>query len=355
MWKRILLIILLSQPLFAFSQIPPDWWEPASRQFHYPKGEWYIGFVTGEQKPCESIDNAYSRLKDEARVEAVSSIRMNIEKQMSNSSRSELLHSTTQFDERITEVFESKTHISVELEVAGLKIDAWQDPKTKDIGAFAYVSRKELIKKTEKQITVTLTKIEMAIDNVSQMVEAEQKVKAREAAQNALPLFAEVEQSQKLLLSIDDDTESLQLDEMHSLQQKLLNICASLQHGLKLFISCTAVLGDKPFPTLQKELQAGLSDVGCEFVQDSSIADWSVYINANTRDYNCLDYGGVKAFTSYVDVGVGIDKQRTSQRIYEDEIHQKGTHTLNYAEAARSAYKDVVKNLSKTIKEVISQ
>ncbi|MBO7652379.1 MAG: hypothetical protein J6S84_06695 [Bacteroidales bacterium] len=355
MLKKNLLIILLLQPLFAISQIPPDWWEPASRQLHYPKDEWYVGFVTGEQQSGESLDNAYARLKDEARVEAVSSIRMSIEKEMSNSSRSELLQSSTQFDERITEVFESKTHISVELEVAGLKIEAWQNPKTMDIGAFAYVSRKELIRKTEKQITVTLTKIEMAIDNVGQMVEAGQKMKAREAAKNALPLFAEVEQSQKLLLYIDDDTESLQLDEMHSLQQKLLNICTTLQHGLKLYIKCSAVLGDAPFSTLQKELQANLSDVGCEFVQDSSIADWSVYVNANTRDYNTVDYGGVKAFTSYVDVGLSIDKQTTSQRIYEDEIHQKGTHTLNYAEAARSAYKDVVKNLSKTIKEVISQ
>lgn len=339
----------------AMSQMPPDWWESTGRQFHYPQDEWYSGFVIGEQQPGETLEDVYARLKDEARVEAESSIRMYIEKKMLNSNRSELLQTTTQFEESITEVFESKTVMSVEMEIPGLRVEAWQNPKTNDIGAFAYVSRKELIRKTEKQITIILTKIELALDNVNQLIEAGQKVKARESAKNTLPMFTEIEQTQKLLLAISDDTETLELEETHSLQQRLIKICSSLQHGLKLYIKCSALLGNKTYPTLQKELQAKVSEIGCEYVDSAKKADWSIYINSKTREFNKVDYGGITMFVMYVDADISIDKQSTEQRVYANEIHKKGTHTIGNEEAAMSAYSSLVDDLAKTIKDVIKE
>jgi len=345
--------ILLFVSFSISAQMLPDWMEDASRKFHYPREEWFSGFVTGEQQPGESLEKTFSRLKDDARVEAASSIRMTVEKEMKSSNRSELMQTSSSFDEKVTEIFESTTRTGVSMEIPGLKAEAWQNPRTKEISAFAYVSRNELLKKTKKQITVVLTKIELALDNVAQLVEIGQKMNARKAAQETLSLFGELEYAQKILLAISSDDEDLQMDEANSLRLRLMQLCSDLQHGIKLYIKCSCFLFDEPYPALQKELSASLSDIGCEFVESMENADWSIFVNANTRAYNYAEFGGISTYTSYVDAGLSIDKQITSQRIYEDEIHQKGTHTIGYEEAARSAFHDITKTLSKNIKHII--
>ncbi len=353
--KTILLSFLIILPFCAISQIFPNWWETNSRQIHYPQHEWYYGFVKGEQQPKETLENAYARLKTDARVEAISSIRMYIEKEISNNNRSELLQTSSQFEERITEIFETRTRINVEMDIPNLKIEVWQNPKTNEIGAFAYVSRNDLIRKIEKQIAVTQTKIDLTLSHINEMIKLGQKLNARNATSNILTLFAEVEQAQKLLLAISDDIEILGLTEMNVQQQKLLQICNTLQHGLKLYIQCTAILQENPFSSFQKELQASLSDLGCEFVKQAEEADWSIYINAKSRAYKKSDFEGISMYISYVDADLSVDKQITTQRVYENEFHQKGTHTNGYKEAASSAYKNLVKNISESLKNVINE
>ena len=234
--KKLFGTLLLLYVFGVSAQTPPDWWEVDDRKMHYPPSLWHTGFVVGEQHAEETLDMAFARLKDEARAEAASSIRMSIEKNMVLSNRSKLIQTTTQFDEQVTEVLESTTHTSVEMEIPGLHIEAWQDPKTKEIGAFAYVSHRELLRKTEKQITITLTRIEMAMDGISQKVEAGQKIKAREMAEQAMGMFPEVEQAQKLLQALDDDEEALALDETRTLQQRLSATIEQLRHATAFYI-----------------------------------------------------------------------------------------------------------------------
>lgn len=50
---------------------------------------------------------------------------------------------------------------------------------------------------------------------------------------------------------------------------------------------------------------------------------------------------------------VSIEKNATSQRIFEDEISIKGSHTLSYNEAARDGYKRIAKEVAKMLKENI--
>lgn len=355
MYKKIILATLLVLPFLAVAQSIPDWWDATSRQARYPHGMWYSGISIVERQTGESVEDAFTRAKNEARVEAASSIRMFVEKEMSNNSRSVMLQSSNDFNEQITEVFESYTRTSVSMEIPGLKVESWQNPQTNEIAAFAFVSKNELQRKTEKQITVTLTKIEMTLESVKSMIERGDKMKARETAKNALLLFDEVEQMQKILLAISDNTDALQTEECNSLKQEMLSLCSSLSHGIRIYVDCDARLGESNYPTLKKEICASLSKLGCEFVSDASIADWAIYVEAVTRDYAQASIGGVDSFTSYVDATVYVDKMATSQRIFEDELHQKGTHTHNYREAARSAYKDVSNSIAKEITKVIEQ
>jgi hypothetical protein len=54
----------------------PDWYSAASRKAHYPQNDWYIGYVEGEQRENEDIEETFSRLKDDARAELATTIMM---------------------------------------------------------------------------------------------------------------------------------------------------------------------------------------------------------------------------------------------------------------------------------------
>lgn len=353
MFRKSVFLLLFVLPLVGFAQVAPDWWNADSRQQLYPYGEWYSGFVEVEQQRGETIEKALTRAKDEARVEAASTIRMFVEKEITTTNRSVVLQTNKTFDERITEVFESRGRMTVSMEIPGLKVESYQDPRTKIIAAFAYVSKKELIRKTEKQITVILTKIEYTLESVNAMIDRGDKVKARETAAGTLEQFAQLDELQKLLLAVSDDSDALQLDESNRLKEQMLSLCSSLKHGIRICFQCVATLDGQLYPTLEKEIKGQLSDIGCEYVKSADLADWVIILNASTRQYNKNVTGSVTSYFSYVDAKLSIDKQATSQRIFEDEIHQKGGHTLSFAEAERAAYKDIIKPIAKTIKDLI--
>lgn len=352
------LLVLIAYGVNA--QAPPDWWDANSRKLHYPPSEWHTGFALDKQQDDETLDMALSRLKDEARVEAASNIRVSVEKNMVSSSRSELMQTTTQFDERITEVFVSTTSMKVEMEIPGLHIEAWQNPETKEIGAFAYVSHRELLRKTEKQITVTLTKIEMALDNISQMVEAGQKVKAFKTAEQALGLFAEVEQAQKLLLALTDDDDALALDETHTLQQRLLTSIEQLRHATAYYINCRATIGDNAYTLFDKEVRGLLAEKGCNFIDEQQYADWVIDIDASV--INTTHPNGSTCF-AYVDGTLTVRKGATGKVLLDgrlstlEEGHYDGIKGGDFGDerAARIAYHNAASIIANAILKLVQE
>lgn len=356
MKKRILLLLVLSfASVMLFAQAAPDWWESSSRAVHYPKDIWFTGFVLGGQLPGESIENACERLKNEARVEAASSVKTSVQKEMLSSNCSEMIQTGADFDERVTEVFRSNTHIEVNLQIPGLKVDIWQNPQTKEIGAFAFVRQREVEKKTEKQITALLSKLEMILQSTNRLIASGQKMEARKTAESTLPVFAEIEELQKLLISLSDDVETLQLNETQALRSQFVEQLAYLKHGVVIYIAAKCTLFDEKYGTLYREVTGQLSTIGCEFANSAEDADWTIYIESSAREYNKADFGGVSVYTAYADVILTIDKSVTRQRIYSNEIHRKATHTLSYKEAARQAYEEVTGQVCSIIKEQIQE
>lgn len=358
--KKLFGTLLLLYVFGVSAQTPPDWWEVDDRKMHYPPSLWHTGFVVGEQHAEETLDMAFARLKDEARAEAASSIRMSIEKNMVLSNRSKLIQTTTQFDEQVTEVLESTTHTSVEMEIPGLHIEAWQDPKTKEIGAFAYVSHRELLRKTEKQITITLTRIEMAMDGISQKVEAGQKIKAREMAEQAMGMFPEVEQAQKLLQALDDDEEALALDETRTLQQRLSATIEQLRHATAFYIHCQATIGDNAYALLDKEVRGLLAERGCNFTDDRQSADWIIDIDASV--INTTRPQGLACF-AYVDGTLTVKNGTTGKVLLDGRLsvledgHYDGIKGGDFGEerAARIAYHNAADIIANSILKLVQE
>ena len=343
--------------LTAFAQMPPDWYDHDLRRVAYPDSEYFTGYAESTPMSGERVEVATQRLKDAARVEALSTIRVHVKNNTTNNALSQTLRSSEGTFRQSMREFTSSTTTSVDMKIPGVQIEAWRDPQTGIISAFAYVKKSTLIRQLEKQITVALTKVEMSLDQIDQLIATGQKLQARSAAEKALPLFAEVDEAQKLLVAVDADAteETLMLPETRQLQQRLMAMVAHLKNALTICIQCDASIFNANYPTLKSTLQGHLSKLGCNFVSDPSTADWVVDISAQAREYNTMTMGNVSTYFVYVDANVSVTKTATGQRVYENMFTEKGGHTHNYEQAARDAYKYVTPKICQVVEEQVKQ
>lgn len=358
--KKIILTTLVCWAMTAvsaFAQMPPTWSDYDMRQLEFPDSEYFTGYAEGAPMTGERQEVATQRLKDAARVEAVSTIRVHITNQSTNDLISQQLSNMEGEFWNVMNTFTSSTTTTVDMKIPGLQIEAWRDPQTGSIYAFAYVKKSTLIRQLEKQITVALTKVEMSLDQVDQLIATGQKLQARSAAEKALPLFAEVDEAQKLLVAVDADAteETLMLNETRQLQQRLMAMVAHLKNALTICIQCDASIFGSHYPTLSATLQGHLSKLGCNFVSDPSVADWVVMIQASAREYSTVLTGNIATYFVYVDATVSVRKTVTNQLVYEDMLTEKGGHTHNYHQAAREAYRYLTPKICKAVEEQVKQ
>lgn len=355
--KKSVLFLLLLATITAFAQ-QPDWYDDNQRAFNYPIKQYFVGFAEGQKRSNESLEAAMSRIKNAARVEAVSTIRVHVQNTTDINGLSRTLESMEGTFYQSIEEFSSRTTTSVDMEIPGLQIDAWRNPQTGDIAAFAYVKKSTLIRQLEKKITVCLTKIETSLDQIDQLIGNGQKLQARDLAQKTLPQFAEVDEAQKLLAAVDEnaDEESLQLQETRNLQRRLIDFIAQLKNGINVYISCRASMFGQNYSALKGEIEGALSPLGCTFVSSADQSDWAIYITASAREYNKIGEGNDAQYVVYIDTKLSIDKTTTGQRIYEEQLKpEKGMWTLSYEQAARDGYRQIAQKLSNLIKQQIQQ
>lgn len=354
--RKQLIILFSALTLTAFAQ-QPAWYNDAQRNADYPSGKYFTGFAEGQRLANERQDVATKRIQASARTEAASTIRVHIQNTTDFTGLSRTLEKDEKTFYQSIEEFYSRTTTSVDMEIPGLQIETWKNPSTGTIAAFAWVKKSTLIKQLEKTITVGLTKIETALDQIDQLVANGQKMQARDLALKTMPQFGEVDEAQKMLAAVDEDAdeESLQLQQTRTLQHRLTELIAQLKHGINIYLSCSADMFGTNYSSLKGEIQGELSKLGCTFVNDAKQSDWAVYVKAPARQYNKHTTGKESSYFCYVDANIVIEKTATGQRIYEDVISEKGGHTINYEQAARQAYRDISPKISAIIKQQIQQ
>lgn len=155
------------------------------------------------------------------------------------------------------------------------------------------------------------------------------------------------------VFGLEDNLIQQYLNKVHSKEQIVKSKLADLEYGTTYCVVCNADNFGKRYPKLQNEIKGELSASGCNFVDDPNQADYVIYIDASSREYNQVSNPGGNAYFSYVDASIAIDKKATGQRIFEDEISVKGSHTLSYDEAGRDGFKKISKEISEMFKENI--
>lgn len=217
------------------------------------------------------------------------------------------------------------------------------DDSTKEGYAIAYIDKSAAIRYWSNELNIILSSAESSLNVAHAYISTGFKDKAKEELRKAEKVLSSSEQPLFWIafLGVSEFELEMLLNRRNSVDQSVKSSLSELQYGTTICIKCTADNFGQPYVKLANDIKGNLSLIGCNFVSDEFSADWVVIINATSREYNKVDYGSTSAFFSYVDAVVSIEKTATSQVVCEDEISVKGSHTRNYVEAARDAYKEI--------------
>ena len=249
----------------------------------------------------------------------------------------------------------SQKNFSTDVDMNLAEIKSHYDQTKDKYYVLAYINKVDACNFYEKDIKMLISNINNVITLADGYIKTGFKSKAKTELDNSLELFNSVGKSFFWLNAFGMDENKIQkyLEQVNQSEQRVKLMIADLEYGTTYCVVCNADNFGKNYPKLQNEIKGELSASGCNFVDDPKTADYVIYVDASSREYNKMSNAGGNAYFTYVDAAVSIDKVATNQRIFEDEISVKGSHTLSYDEAGRDGYKKISKEISKMLKENI--
>lgn len=253
--------------------------------------------------------------------------------------------------------YSSNTNFSTDVNLKLVETKTAYESASKMGYAIAYIDRDAARNYYKNELTLVYNKINNSIALAENFVSAGFKSKAQAELEASLKLFAQVDEPlfwMNIFGASQSELSEWQ-EQFNAAEQNIKRMLAELKHGTVIYLSCSADMFGKSYPTLQNELKGMLAADGCSFTDNPTDADWAITITCNAREYSNVRIGNTNSYFSYVDAQIVIDKVITSQRIYEDEVSVKGGHTFGYSDAARAGYKEIKQQIGKIIKENIEQ
>jgi len=225
------------------------------------------------------------------------------------------------------------------------------DMASRKVFVIVYINKEDACRYYENDINMLIGQISNSITIADNYINTGFKSKAQAELNNALTLFGKSDEMffWMNVYGMPDYRLQQYQDQLNQKEQQIKAKLGELEYGTTYCVVCTADNFGKSYPKLKNEVKGDLSASGCNFTDDPATADYVIYIEASAREYNTLN----GAYFTYVDAVVAIDKKATGQRIFEDEISVKGSHTFNYEEAGRDGYKKIRKDISNMLKENI--
>ena len=311
----------------------------------------------GEVQAGESIEQTLQRIKEKAQAEAVQNITTSVEYTASSLVQSDQHSGTMGFSEMTRELFSTSTTIHSSLQdIPNLSVESWHNPKTNEVFAFAWVKKTDLVRTLKKQIISHITRAEMAVEDAEGLLVEGEKGVARKTIAKAIEHLQQVEEQQKVVQSVDSNTEmeDIAFAESNALKQRATTLYQQLKHGVSVYICGEITIFDKSYPTFINQIKQQISGMGCTFTTNEAEADWVIRLQGTTREYNTLQTGAYTAYFVMAEVALQIVKGNTQSTIYEGSFSEKGSHTLNREESGYAAYAEVYQQVAAKVKETIN-
>ena len=309
----------------------------------------------GEVQAGESVEQTLQRIKEKAQAEAVQNITTSVEYTASSLVQSDQHSGTMGFSEMTRELFSTSTTIHSSLQdIPNLSVESWHNPKTNEVFAFAWVKKTDLVRTLKKQIISHITRAEMAIEEAEGLLAEGEKSAARKAIAKAIEHLQQVEEQQKVVQSVDSNTEmeDIAFAESNALKQRATALYQQLKSGVSVYIGGEITIFDKSYPTFINQIKQQISGIGCTFTTNEAEADWVIRLQGTTQEYNTMQRSSYSAFVVMADVAIEIAKK--GQIIYSGNVSQKGVHTINTEQAAKEAYSEASKAIAAQINEIIN-
>ena len=251
--------------------------------------------------------------------------------------------------------YSSQTNFSTDVNLKLLETKTIYDTVSKKGYAIAYINRNNACNYYQNELTLIYTQITNSISIAEDFISEGFKSKAQSELEASRELL-EMKNEPLFWINIFGAPQSTLIqwqDTFNSAEQCIESILADLVHGNVICISCSADVFGNSYPAFINEIKGVLSDDGCSFSENPTEADWTISIKCTAREYSTANIGDIETYFSYVDAKITIDKNITSQRIYENEISVKGGHTFGYVEAAESACNTLVQRIGNILIKTI--
>ncbi len=253
-------------------------------------------------------------------------------------------------------LYSSQKNFSTDVDMDLAQTLSYYDANTSKYYVIAYINKQEACNYYENDVKMFISNVNNIITIADNYTNSGFKSRAKEELQRALDMFDGRIGKPFFWLNVfglDEYDIKQYLNKVNKLEQTVKSKLADLEYGTTYCIVCTADNFGRKYFKLANEIKGDLAESGCNFVDDPSMADYVIYIDASAREYNKVVTGNVTAYYTFVDAAIAIDKVATNQRIFEDEISLKGSHTLSFDEAGRDGYKKIRKEISSILKENI--
>ena len=336
-----LFLFFISFNKHAKSQDDPAWMLQAWRTEQYPLNVFITGFSQDGKNSTETLADATKRIKDMARAELSESILASIQSVSDNYSQSISIGDS----EIIKEEFKSETKITTDLEINGIRVESYV--KNNIVYGFAYANKYEIIGYNKANLNMQVQQIEGLISTANELEQKREKKKAKDEFNKTLPIFTEITKSQGILSAVDKNVndETLQMQKTMQLYNVVMQAKARLSQGIIVYMTTNELIFSNETNDLENGLKANLSINGCSFTTIEEDADWKIFISSKAREYNHSN----KVYFSYVDAEIQLFKAPSDKHVYQEEISEKGGHSLSYKAAAKKAYSQIGETISKKV------
>ena len=349
MKKTLLSLFVFMASLTILGQGKPLWTWASEREDNYPQKFFFTGYIEGNVRVGESIDQAKNRLQKDAQALLSEEIRVTVKSQ----TVSQTVSTTTNQTERLDSKFMSNVQTVTVVEIAGMHSELpYYDKETGIVFAFAYVNKEELANYYKGNLNMNLLQAEGLLKTAQDLEIAAEKVKALQQCEAVKPLLDRVRSAQDMLIVIDVNTsfDGLQQIKTESLHNLLIQMLARLAQGVYVYVEGNEDLFNTKVNIVENQLKAKLAENGCSFVETPECADFKLKINVSTR-HSSYDDGIVFCFADAQVELYNIHKQKL---VYRNEIAQKGGGS-SQDRAGRKAMTDVVPKILEKLKPWIEK
>ena len=276
----ILILIYIFNSNLVKSQNDPSWLMEAWRTEQYPANVYITGFAQDGKNKNETIADATERIKDLARANLTESILASVQS-VSDSYSQSILQGDS---ESIKETFKSQTKVSTDMKINGIKVESYI--KNDIIYGFAYANKFEIIGYYKANLNMLVQQIEGFINTATELENSNEKKKAKDEFNKALPIFTEVKEAQGILSAVDKDIseDDLKMQQTMKLYNEIVQANARLAQGIMVYLVTDEDLFGEKINTIENGLKAILAVNECSFVTDENKADWKVFVMQNQEN-----------------------------------------------------------------------